>query len=111
MLLRIKSDQTQRSSTFPYAPKRGGPGHPMIDYHKRIIEEARKARVRMAREEEEEACRLMLSKALTSAQDAMETLETELEASYTPRHSTTVATSTVSVVSSPIPSRTHRTVA
>ena len=87
-----------------------GPGHPMIDYHKRIIEEARKARVRMAREEEEEACRLMLSKALTSAQDAMETLETELEASYTPRHSTTVATSTVSVVSSPIPSRTHRTV-
>ena len=88
-----------------------GPGHPMIDYHKRIIEEARKARVRMAREEEEEACRLMLSKALTSAQDAMETLETELEASYTPRHSTTVATSTVSVVSSPIPSRTHKTVA
>ena len=33
-----------------------------------VVQDARKARVRMAREEEEEACRLMLSSALSGAQ-------------------------------------------
>ena len=45
-----------------------GPGHPLVLYHKRVIEDARKARARMAKAEEEELCRLMLSSALSEAQ-------------------------------------------
>lgn len=62
-----------------------GHNHPLVEHHKKVLEGARKTRARIAREEEENACQLMLSTALSGAQDAVSNLESAVETTYTPR--------------------------